>query len=134
MSDDIARFPRYPQRKGAAPSKAYACPDCGVKFIAKNSEDNEGRRGKTCPQGHWNTTSRLHKFTMNGVIGKRGKPAADSHKPSSSAHLRVALRMMLESYELMERTIPKRTIAHGMATAPFKGVVGLAREVLEGVL
>lgn len=134
MSDDIARFPRHPRKKGATPSRVYACPSCAIKFLAKNSTDEKGRVGKVCPNGHWHTTSRLHKYTTTGSIRSRAtKEAVPVRNAGNDAQLRVCLRMLLDSYDQMERTLPKRTIAHGMATAPFKGIVGLAREVLEGV-
>jgi len=108
-------------KTGREPSREYICPDCGVRFVARNV-----RNGKTCPNGHWRSIYHITYFDMYGRLPKKRVPrevapkAEKPVKPPRQAladlgiarrgeQCELALRWWLSNYERLVGMLPDST-------------------------
>lgn len=117
------------------PMNDWICPECGAVFRAKDTFHADGRRGKTCPAGHWSSVAAIRSHTKS--VGTPQTEAEEVRKRLArmglgerNDQLTVALRWMLDGYDRALASLPEKSIARGVVDGAFGKLPAMAREVL----
>lgn len=124
-----------PHNKGRG-ERLNICPDCGVEFRSPMVRMPDGRYGRQCPDGHWNSIHALGKKrtaedaerAAKSMAGMRFRRLGVSANVVDS--LSLGILAMIGAYERVRDQFPAGSQARALLDGAFEHPAKVARELV----